>query len=73
MSKNPAIELNVPIFDTLNGRYITPEAIGADPYCYICGVEEYNEFLDDFEYIGRQLFTRGELERMIRKGGMPIC
>lgn len=66
--KNPKVELNVTIYDSLNDRYITPEEIGAYPYCYICSVEEFNEFLDDYEYIGRQLFTRGELERMIRRG-----
>ena len=65
--KNPFIELNVTIYDSLNGRYITPEAIGADPYYYICSVEEYNEFFEDFEFVGRQLFTRNELERIAKR------
>lgn len=66
--KNPQIELNVIIYDSLNGHYITPEAVGADPKCYICSIEEYNEFFEDFEFVGRQLFTRGELERIIKRG-----
>lgn len=66
--KNPQIELNVTIYDSLNGRYITPEEVGADPKCYICSIEEYNEFFEYFEFVGRQLFTRGELERIIRRG-----
>lgn len=66
--RNSQIEMNDPIYDALNDRYITPIDIGSDPKCYICEVEEFNQFLDDFELIGRQLFTRGELERMIRMG-----
>lgn len=74
--KNPKIELNVAIYDSLNDRYITPVNVGCDPYCYICEVEEipdfdseYVELKDlDYEFVGRQLFTRCELERIAKRG-----
>ena len=74
--KNPQIELNVTIYDSLNDRYITPFDVGCDPNCYLCKVEERPEFPDeyvemrniDYEFVGRQLFTRGELQRMAKRG-----
>ena len=66
--RNPQVELNVTIYDSLNDRYITPEAVSENPNGYICEIEEYNEFFEEILYIGRQLFTRGELERIIRRG-----
>lgn len=73
---NPHIELNVAIYDSLNGRYITPVAVGCNPLCYICEVEEMPDYPEeyvemyniDYEFIGRQLFTRGELQRMMKRG-----
>ena len=64
----PQIELNVTIYDSLNDRYITPEAVSENPKCYICSIEEYNEFFDEFEFVGRDIFTRRELERMLIRG-----
>ena len=65
---NPQIELNVTIYDSLNDRYITPEAASENPKCYICSIEEYNEFFEDFEFVGRDIFTRRELQRMLIRG-----
>jgi len=61
------IELGMRVYDSLNGRYITIDGVGCDPNVYRCIVEEFNEDASDLEIIGTQLFTRYEIERMMRR------
>lgn len=70
------IEINKPIYDPLNDRYITPIASGTNLDHFICIIEEMPEFDDeavemkyiDYEIVGRQMFTRKELESILRRG-----
>lgn len=37
------IELGMRFYDERHGRYITPDGVGANPKCYSCIVEEFDE------------------------------
>lgn len=54
------------MYDSLNGRYLTVDGVGTDPKVYRCIVEEFNDD-SDLEITGTQLFTRYEIERMMRR------
>lgn len=69
--KKSTIEINKPIYDSFKGRYITPITIGSNPDHFICEIEEKpysDEFIEmDYEIVGRQMFTRLELERILKR------
>lgn len=60
------IKLGQIFYDDRNGRYITPDGVGADPNAYSCIVEELDDE-GELVVVGRQLFKSYELERMVRK------
>ena len=69
--------MNTPIYDSLNDRYITPVAVGNNKDHYICVIEESPDFdpdeevemkYIDYEIVGRKMFTRNELESILRRG-----
>ena len=56
------VSIGLSVYDSLNGRIITPIRTAAGKGVYICTVEEITEN-GDLSFEGTQLFTEYELKR----------